>query len=105
MSRPCPNCGGTGTVSVARFTMDADMGGVISGSTQAQSEPCQLCGGDGVLVPFIDEQADAPFESFTYVYTSDRDLLVRVRDGGRRWWQFWKPKTKPIPTFMVVENE
>lgn len=35
-----------------------------------------------VFISYIDELADAGTESYTAVYSSDRDLLVRVRDGG-----------------------
>ena len=42
-----------------------------------------------VMVSYIDKLAGATSESFTVVYASDRDLFVRVRDGG----------TTPIKTF------
>jgi hypothetical protein len=35
-----------------------------------------------VFISYIDELADAGTESYTAVYNTDRDLLVRVRDGG-----------------------
>jgi len=35
-----------------------------------------------VMVSCIDKLAEATSESFTVVYVSDRDLFVRVRDGG-----------------------
>lgn len=38
--------------------------------------------GNDLFVAYIDVLADAATESYTGVYTSDRDILVRVRDGG-----------------------
>jgi hypothetical protein len=42
----------------------------------------QAAGDNEVFVAFIDVLADATTEAFTATYVSDRDLLVRVRDGG-----------------------
>lgn len=38
--------------------------------------------GNNVFLAYIDVLADASTEAYTAVYTADRDLLVRVRDGG-----------------------
>jgi hypothetical protein len=38
--------------------------------------------GNSVFVAYIDVLSGAASESFTAVYTSSRDLLLRVRDGG-----------------------
>lgn len=38
--------------------------------------------GNDVFVAFIDVLADATTEAYTAVYQSDRDIFVRVRDGG-----------------------
>jgi hypothetical protein len=38
--------------------------------------------GNNVFIAYIDELASGTTATFTTVYTSDRDLLVRVRDGG-----------------------
>ena len=38
--------------------------------------------GNGVYVTYIDKLATATTETFTVVYSADRDLFVRVRDGG-----------------------
>ena len=38
--------------------------------------------GNEAFIAYIDVLADATTESYTAVYSSDRDLLVRVRDGG-----------------------
>ena len=38
--------------------------------------------GNDVFLAYIDVLADATTEAFTAVYTSDRDLILRVRDGG-----------------------
>lgn len=46
--------------------------------------------GNDVFVAYIDVLADATTEAYTAVYSSDRDLLVRVRDGG----------ATPIKTFQ-----
>jgi hypothetical protein len=42
----------------------------------------QATAGNDVFVAYIDVLADAASEAFTAVYSADRDLLVRVRDGG-----------------------
>ena len=47
--------------------------------------------GAGVFIGYIDKLADASSASFTGVYQSDRDLFIRVRDGG----------STPIKTFEV----
>lgn len=46
-----------------------------SGANQAAS-------GNDVFVAYVDVLADATTEAYTAVYDTDRDLLVRVRDGG-----------------------
>jgi hypothetical protein len=38
--------------------------------------------GNNVFISYIDELASATTSSFTSVYSADRDLFVRVRDGG-----------------------
>jgi len=38
--------------------------------------------GDNVFISYIDILANASSESFTSVYSSDRSLFIRVRDGG-----------------------
>ncbi len=38
--------------------------------------------GNNVWIAYIDDEADATTESFTSIYSSDRDLVVIVRDGG-----------------------
>jgi hypothetical protein len=49
----------------------------------AQGTPTyQASSGNDVFVAYIDVLADAGTEAFTAVYTSDRALLLRVRDGG-----------------------
>jgi len=45
--------------------------------------------GNDVMISYIDMLADSASESFTAQYASDRDLYVRVRDGG----------ASPIKTF------
>jgi len=45
--------------------------------------------GNGVYITYIDKLAAGTSESFTVVYSADRPLFVRVRDGG----------TSPIKTF------
>jgi len=41
-----------------------------------------LAGGENVFVAYLDTLASATSESFTAVYTADRPMVVRVRDGG-----------------------
>ena len=38
--------------------------------------------GNGVYITYLDKLATATTETFTVVYSADRDLFVRVRDGG-----------------------
>ena len=38
--------------------------------------------GNDVYITYLDVLADATTETFTGVYSSDRDLVVVVRDGG-----------------------
>ncbi len=45
--------------------------------------------GNGVYITYIDKLATATTETFTVVYSADRNLFVRVRDGG----------ASPIKTF------
>jgi hypothetical protein len=48
--------------------------------------------GNEVFIAYIDVLADATSEAYTAVYDTDRDLLVRVRDGG----------ATPIKTFEAT---
>jgi hypothetical protein len=52
-------------------------------------DPNDATAGNDVMISYIDKLATAASETFTAVYSSDRDLRVRVRDGG----------TTPIKTF------
>jgi len=45
-----------------------------------------------VFVSYIDKLADNTYVSFTTIYSSNRDLFIRVRDGG----------STPIKTFETV---
>lgn len=38
--------------------------------------------GNGVYITYIDKLAASTTESFTVIYSADRDLFIRVRDGG-----------------------
>ena len=49
--------------------------------------------GNNVYVGYIDKDATATSESFTVVYTADRSLFVRVRDGA-----------EPIRTFETTAS-
>lgn len=42
----------------------------------------QAASGNNVWIAYLDKLAAATSESYTAVYTSDRDTLTRVRDGG-----------------------
>jgi hypothetical protein len=48
--------------------------------------------GNNVFVSYIDTVAGSTSESFTSVYSSDRTLFIRVRDGG----------VTPIKTFETT---
>lgn len=37
---------------------------------------------NNVWISYVDDLADATTEAFTSVYSTDRDLVVKVRDGG-----------------------
>ena len=47
--------------------------------------------GNGTYITYIDKLATGSTESFSVIYSSDRDLVVRVRDGG----------ASPIKTFVA----
>ena len=49
-------------------------------STSFVADPAAI--GNGVYVAYIDKLAGAATEGFTLVYNADRNLFVRVRDGG-----------------------
>ncbi len=51
------------------FTLDGQLG-------------FDLSGGENVFVSYLDKLAASDTESYTAVYTSDRPVVVRVRDGG-----------------------
>lgn len=55
------------------------------------NETANASSGNGVYVSYIDKLAAASSEAFTCVYASDRNLLVRVRDGA----------STPIKTFVT----
>jgi hypothetical protein len=46
------------------------------------SDNANAASGNNYFISYIDTLASAASESFTSVYSSDRDLFVRVRDGG-----------------------
>lgn len=46
------------------------------------TDPADATTGNDQYISYIDTLAGSDEESFTGVYTSDRDLFVRVRDGG-----------------------
>lgn len=52
----------------------------------------QATAGNGVYISYIDKLADATNASFTVIYNGDRDLFIRVRDGG----------ASPIKTFETT---
>ena len=45
-------------------------------------ENANATSGSGAYITYIDKLAGAATESFTVVYAADRDLFIRVRDGG-----------------------
>ncbi|MCK5641923.1 MAG: hypothetical protein KAJ19_14060, partial [Gammaproteobacteria bacterium] len=49
-------------------------------STSFVADPAAI--GNGVYIAYIDKLAGAATEGFTLVYNADRNLFVRVRDGG-----------------------
>ena len=53
------------------------------------SNPADATAGNNVFISYIDELASGTTATFTSIYSSERDLFVRVRDGG----------ASPIKTF------
>lgn len=66
-------------------------GRTVSSFTGCSGTPA-ASNGANVFISYIDVLADDTSESVTVVYNSDRDLFIRVRDGGGT----------PIKTFEVV---
>lgn len=58
------------------FTIDE------SGSGQEDFNSVNATAGNNVFIAYIDRLAASSQESFTSVYSSDRSLFIRVRDGG-----------------------
>ena len=52
-------------------------------------EDASATAGNGAYITYLDELASATTETFTVIFDADRDLFVRVRDGG----------ASPIKTF------
>lgn len=46
------------------------------------TDPDDATAGNNVFISYIDTLADATSEAFTAIYSSDRTLFIRVRDGG-----------------------
>lgn len=59
-------------------------------STNYSGDPATA--GNNVMISYIDALADATYKTFTAVYSSDRALWIRVRDGG----------ATPIKTFETA---
>lgn len=56
-------------------------------------DPNDATAGNNVMISYIDELADETSEGFTGIYSTDRSLWVRVRDGGA---------ASPIKTFETA---
>lgn len=61
-------------------------------SSADYTDPNDATSGNNVFISYIDELADATSEAFTAIYSTDRSLWVRVRDGG----------ATPIKTFETA---
>lgn len=46
------------------------------------TDPLDAANGNDVFVAYVDVLADAATEAFTAVHSTNRDILIRVRDGG-----------------------
>ena len=75
------------TVAAGQVTTTALSGG--SGNTWDSGDtysfhtiPETLTGSDTAYIPFIDKQATGSTETVTVIYTTDRDILARVRKKG-----------------------
>jgi len=64
-------------------------GSTFTTSSTSWADPNDATSGNGVYIGYIDKLAASATESFTLVYSSDRTLFGRVRDGG----------ASPIKTF------
>lgn len=74
--------------SYARVTYTGWSGSQFTGCTGTPA-----CGdGDNIFISYIDETASGTSASFTSVYSADRSLFIRVRDGG----------ATPIKTFETT---
>lgn len=65
-------------------------------STDFSSDPATSTNTPDVFISYIDKLATATSESVTWVYSSDRSLFLRVRDGGTAG------DTIPIKTFETT---
>ena len=54
----------------------------LSSSLYQGSDDADATTGNNMFISYIDKLADAATATFTSVYSTDRDLFVRVRDGG-----------------------
>jgi len=72
---------------IAYTSHDGDDGFTVASSDW--TDPDDATAGNDVMLSYIDKLATGTSENFTVVYDNDRDLFVRVRDGG----------ASPIKTF------
>lgn len=73
----------TGSTFTVDTTYHGSADGDNPGNTTAEDfATTNATAGNNVWIAYIDELAGATSESFTSVYNANRDLVVRVRDGG-----------------------
>jgi hypothetical protein len=64
------------------FTIDPSTSESQANADEADFNVVNASSGNKVWISYIDKLAGATQESFTVVYSADRNLFVRVRDGG-----------------------
>jgi len=70
------------TGSVRKVSYTSWTGSTFTIPSTDFTDPNDATAGNGVMISYIDTLSDAASEAFTAVYSSDRNLRVRVRDGG-----------------------
>lgn len=68
--------------AVSQTTVPRDTLTISSYNFSGTQENDAATSGSGAYITYIDKLAGATTESFTVVYSADRDLFIRVRDGG-----------------------
>jgi hypothetical protein len=68
--------------AVSQTTVPRDTLTISAYNFSGTQENDAATAGNGAYITYIDKLAGSTTESFTVVYSTDRDLFIRVRDGG-----------------------